>query len=480
MLSISLVSILLMMCSVMANDFELTVSPSNQVLYANESTSVDVMIKNTGVVADTYSLSLYPTQFGSVSSTLERYSVTVGAGDTEDVKLYFAAHGPDAQEGTDMFTITVKSQYNPNDVDSTVIFMRVVRKTNVYLDKEINIDNPLAGPSQSVRIQTSIINIGSKPSDRYSLQTIVEKNGIIVKTYDDSIISIPPAKSNVLVNDTYTIGKYDEPGDYDINVMLLDASGNIIGGKTSKFNVEVVNVTQNLLTEYTTRKSSFNFFFINVDITTKNEGNVPSPSFYITASMSGIEKILFDPSVEPTKSNQSDGRYVYSWLVDSLDPGKNVTISYSYDLWKIWVTIVVVGVAIYVILKLLYKPVIIKRYKHEGPIRKDKEISISLDVRNRTRHEAKDVEIRDVVPPIAKVVEKFDTLAPRMRTTDIGTEMRWKIDSLKPGEERVVTYRIKPALDIKGSINLPKAHARYLDRKKVKRIIASKAVMVRE
>lgn len=148
-------------------------------------------------------------------------------------------------------------------------------------------------------------------------------------------------------------------------------------------------------------------------------------------------------------------------------------------MWKIWVTLFVLIAAGYFSMKFFYTPKIIKKHRHRGPITKEKEILVSLEVKNRTIHEVKEVLIRDIVLSIAKVVEKFDTLKPMMRQTSVGTELRWKIDSLKPGEERLITYRIKPIVETAQSLDLPKAHARYMDRKKIKRIIASKSVLVK-
>jgi hypothetical protein len=286
-------------------------------------------------------------------------------------------------------------------------------------------------------------------------------------------------KSSISINNTYKIGKYDEPGVYNVESTLKDNTGKIVSFKTANFNVKVVNVTENLLTEYTQKKSSFNLFSIKTTITTKNEGNVASPSFYVTESVPSIVKFLFDPNIEPSKVTKAEGgRTVYGWLILSLEPGKQATITYNYNIWIIWLSILIIGGLIYVIIRFMYKPSILKTYKHQGKISKEKEVLISLDVRNRTRHEIKDVEVRDIVPSIVKVVERFDTIVPRIKTTEVGTELRWKLDSLKPKEERVLTYRVKPLLEMSGTLNLPKAHVKYFDRKKIKRIIASKAILI--
>ena len=102
-----------------------------------------------------------------------------------------------------------------------------------------------------------------------------------------------------------------------------------------------------------------------------------------------------------------------------------------------------------------------------------------LEVRNRTKHEIRDVEVRDFVPSIARVVERFDTLKPRVKSTGSGTELRWSFESLKARDERVLTYRIKPVVDVIGHLHLPNAHVKYSDRKKIKRMIASKRLAIK-
>jgi len=102
-----------------------------------------------------------------------------------------------------------------------------------------------------------------------------------------------------------------------------------------------------------------------------------------------------------------------------------------------------------------------------------------LEVRNPTLHEIKNVEVMDLVTPIANVVDKFDTMKPSIKRMDHGTELTWSIRSLRPMEERVLTYRIKPVVEIIGTLMLPKARITYLDRKKRKKDIASKVVIIK-
>ncbi|HKZ45355.1 MAG TPA: hypothetical protein VJ343_01495, partial [archaeon] len=89
------------------------------------------------------------------------------------------------------------------------------------------------------------------------------------------------------------------------------------------------------------------------------------------------------------------------------------------------------------------------------------------------------VIIRDFVPSIARVVDRFDTVKPVVRRTGTGTEVLWKFDSLKPREERVLTYWIVPSVDVPGTLKLSKAYMKFVDRKRVKKVSASKSILLK-
>ena len=401
--------------------------------------------------------------------------ILINSGSTERIKISFSVPIYAAEE-TIPFEINVKSVSDKNLNSTEIVYLKVVRTTDVYI-KDVKLDKYLVAPPGIVNIDANIANIGNTLTGKYDVETIIENSKGIVKRFDDSFESAP---SSITLTNQYSIGKYDTPGRYNITAILKDSSGKVVGPNAlSSFNVKVVNITpEDYAMKYTKRESSFNFFLITKSITIWNEGNVKSNNIPVSDSLSTFEKALFNPTVEPDRHESVDGRTVYTWLI-TLEPGDQKTITYTLDLWRIWVTIVVIGVAVWGSFKLFYKPTIIKKFRHQGPITRNKEIVVSLDVRNRTKHEIKNVEVRDVIPSIARLVEKFDTLRPRTRTTAVGTELRWKIESLKPREERVITYRIRPVVEVVGSLNLPKAHAKYLDRKKMKKIIASKSIFIK-
>jgi hypothetical protein len=470
---IALISFLFIVSPVLASGVELILPTNSMVGYGGETSSIDLTINNNQGGADTFTVTVFPPYYLNVTTNLEP-SVWVNASSTQNVNLKFDMPR-DVEELTIVFKISVKSVSDGSVSDEKDFLLRTVRKTDVFIDKINPPENSKFDPEQAVDIEVKVRNVGLNTLGNYDLETTVSKSGSVLKTYNNAIETILP-KSFETVYSYYAIGKYDEPGIYVIRSVLEDSDGKIISDQITTFNV---SSAYKLPTEYTKRNTIYNFLFITTTVTVKNEGNINTPSFYITESAPAFGKILFDPDNEPSEIKNLDGRMVYSWLVPTLEPGKEIKIKYSYALWRMWIILLVVGIGTYVGIKFFYSPTIRKTHRHRGPITKEKEVVVSLEVKNRSRHEVKDVQVRDIVPSIAKVIEKFDTLKPMIRTTAIGTELRWKIDALKPGEERVVTYRIKPVVDVAEKLDLPKAHVRYSDRKKIKRIIASKSVLIK-
>ncbi len=466
-------SVLLLVATAAAKEVELSLSSTDLVGYTNDVQSVDITIRNNQDKTDTVSLSVWPPQFAGVGATLDKYLVTVAAKSSETVKLFFGV-AIDAEEVVPIFTVSVKSTTNEIFADSQNLYLRIIRKTTVYI-KDVRLEKYTLNPEDTAKIDIDVTNIADTPSGKYSLETLIKKSGNIVKRFDDTLDGIAP-RSTTTISKTYNFGRYDEPGTYAVETVVRDSNNMIVSSKSTNINI---NAIYKLPTEYTSKDTDYSVVLITMKIIVKNEGNLATPSFYVTESIPGFVKSLFDPEIEPTSETVKGSRVVYSWLVPPLGPGKQITIVYKFTIWRIWLAALIVGGIIYFSFKFFYKPSLVKRYRHEGEIRRGKEISIILEVRNRTKHEIRDAEVRDFVPSIAKVVEKFETLRPRIKSTEGGTELRWSFDSLRAREERVIVYKIVPVVDVIGSLHLPNAHVKYSDRRKIKRMLASKSLAVK-
>ena len=76
------------------------------------------------------------------------------------------------------------------------------------------------------------------------------------------------------------------------------------------------------------------------------------------------------------------------------------------------------------------------------------------------------------------IIQKFDTRKPDIRVTSSGTHLTWNIDKLKPGEEILLTYKIKPLIDVIGKLTLPKSYLTYKGKVKRNRRVVSKSISI--
>jgi hypothetical protein len=88
-----------------------------------------------------------------------------------------------------------------------------------------------------------------------------------------------------------------------------------------------------------------------------------------------------------------------------------------------------------------------------------------LTIRNDTGKPVKDIEIKEIIPHIASIKKDFPagTMQPDkilMHKTK-GTVVKWRIDELDAGEERIIKYDMKSKLNILGSFTLPSTKVRY-------------------
>lgn len=451
----------------------LTLSSTDITLHTGLTESVDVTIENKQERWDTFSITVFPSSISGISANLETYALSIAPNSETTLKLYFSSV-IDAPEIAAILEVSAMSTSDPSIRESQNVLLRTIKTVPVYIS-DIKLSNFAVDPSQTLAIETQITNVGNSPSDQYALQTNIKKSGEIIKRFDD-VISDIPGKFVGSVKDNYVIEKYQAPGSYTVEAILKDNLNRVVSTNTINFEV---NAVSKLPTGYTEKSVGFGFLSVTVTLKIKNEGNSPSGDFYVSESTPSFTKSIFDPEIEPTFVNETDGRVIYSWAVPSLAPGQEMTIKYQFILWHIWIALIIISVIVYFVFVVEYAPSIIKKHRHFGPITKEKEIPIFLDVRNKTLREIRDVYVRDFVPPIAKLVARFDTLKPALvRSSERGTEVVWKFDSLKPREERVITYRIKPTVDITGTLRLPNAIARYTDKKKEKKSTVSKGILI--
>lgn len=194
-------------------------------------------------------------------------------------------------------------------------------------------------------------------------------------------------------------------------------------------------------------------------VTLVNNGNIPYADQYKVES--SFFKNIFVTTVP--RAEKIKGNLI--WDVE-LQSGESELIMYTFNfqpLLIIAIVLIVLSISYY----LFRSPVILKKTAtviatKEGGI---SELKVIIEVVNRSKKAIKKIKLIDTVPRIAQLAHDYDigTLKPDnvVKHERKGTLVKWNIDSIDPGEERVISYKVKSKLSILGGVTLPSAAAKF-------------------
>ncbi len=443
----------------LAQGIEVSVFPQTIRIMAESTEVMEVTITNKLNQGSTFLISIFPTSLTGIIIVPEKNSVYLSPGETKTVKISLIASSDVLDKVPQSLGITVSSIDFPASSSNNVVIISE-RRVSVAISSLI-IDKTILEPNDIVTISVGITNYALAPSEEYYLKTFVSKDNKVIKIYDDFIKSIP-SRSTKIYNYSYFFEKYATPGKYVVYSELRDKLNKVVSSITAK-EITLKEISDKIIVE---KSSSYGILYSTILVKIRNEGNVLVENFNYTESLPSFATSFFDPELEPTYTLPIGDRVIYKWQI-SLSPGEEILIKYNFRVWNLWAGLLGIIIIVYLFYKFTFTPAIKKYHTHKGPILKGKEILITLEVKNNSLKEIKDIVIRDFVPRTAKVIEKFDTLRPSMKITSRGTELIWKLASLKPREERILTYRIEPIADIVGKIHLPPATLKYVKGKEI-------------
>jgi len=456
--------------SAAADEVSVYASPPEISINNTEIGSVDLIVSNNQNFADTFSLSVWPsTMWAGITPNLDSYNVRIGANSNVTVKLYFSV-AADADTTITNFLVTAKSVLFENVSSSKSVNVRTLRKTSVYIS-DVFVDSYVLDPEDCMNIRADVTNLGLS-TESYKISTVITKDADTVHRFDDDLL-IVEGKSIGSAAHSYCVDKYMAWGKYTLSTTLKTTLNKLMDTRSVNFDIKEKS---DLVYE---KAVSYTPFAQIKTITVKNEGNRVESDFYVTETVSDFVSKLFYAVTAPTSTESADGRVSYSWKIAQLNPGAETSVTYEIRFVSIWFSGLVIAVVVYLAFTYVYTPRISKSYSMSGPLKRGKEISVLIELKNSTLYEIRNIVVRDYVPPLASLVEKFDTMRPEAKKSDAGTDLLWRIKSLRPFEERVLTYRIRTNVDVIGSIRLPRTVMEYVNQKKQARMASSKAVELR-
>jgi hypothetical protein len=289
-----------------------------------------------------------------------------------------------------------------------------------------------------VDVTGEIINVGSRNLDL----ALVLKYGDQQKT-----VSLGKLDTGEKRDFTTSLDLKDmDPKSYNIDIILIDVNGNVMYQESDSFSIPVI---QNIV--YSKSFSSTPFGSL-ATVTAINKGNTEAEADLLSASPKSWYSIVSGPS--PTGMMTG----YYFWRT-SLRPGESTSLNYNEIYWPTYALIIAVVLAIALIYWQSSAFTFSKNVIGKSKFKFGRDISISLHLRSR-RKAVEKVAIRDIVPPNFSIVSKFETVKPLIRKVANGIELIWKLVGLKPNEERVLHYTIRPNIETSRKINLPSALAK--------------------
>jgi hypothetical protein len=450
------------------------VSNPNIVINSSETKTVEITVQNEGA-PDKFSLRIFPpfaqSGNGQVTVNLDKTTATIDSNQNATLELRFSSQPCVADYVTNIFTVTASSIVDSSIQSNATLRVTTMRKFPVCISK-LSLTKDTLLPGQTLTITAEIDNPSDIASTAFQLLTNIKTiTGAVVKNFQNDI-DIIQGKSSKTITINYQIPQQIGYGRFNVELVLQNSLNREVSINVLSFVVQQF--------ENPTAQKSVKFGILTQDIFLKvrNDGNAPvnaSTSETVPAFLKTFITTIDKPDSEQTLGNS----VIYTWLFYNLQPGEERTIEYQINMWQIVLIIVLIIITIAYAFTYVFTIRIVKKHRLFGPLAGSKEVVVTLEVRNRTRHPIRDVYVRDFLPNFATVVEKFETVKPTVRKVAGGTEIIWKFDSLKSMDERVLTYRIKPTMEILGEIRLPKAMIRYSDKKKQLKKVISKSVSIK-
>lgn len=252
-----------------------------------------------------------------------------------------------------------------------------------------------------------------------------------------------PGQNNIQIlmklNDT------QEPGDYSVifSIRLLNSTV----GKSASF--KVLGYEKVVLVDH---RESSGIGGREVYMSWRNEGTLPVTK-KIEFNLSSLDMILLSEASPGFR--KEDNKIIYEF---TLSPGEEKTfyVKVSYlPLLLIPIIIVIVGgVLIY-----MRKGVILEKEITEKRHVEDKiEAKVTIKIKNTTSKTLSQVEVVDKLP---KFVHEIGAFTSRATLNKKNRTLRWEFTEISPGEEIIISYKVRTRLHLIGEILIPPVTMNY-------------------
>jgi len=380
----------------------------------------------------------------------------------EEAALSFNLTPPENVEAR-TFTFSINVLHNNETITSKQIKISVAHIT-VPLSVELNLPSE-AKPAQEFSIKATFKNKDVKKYKDVKLEfdsEIFEQPFIVKKDFDELGVKE--------VVKTFIIEPYVAAGDY-----IFTVYSTIDQQRAKLFEASIsVPAVGSLAVDKSSQES---FLKTTGKITITNKGNIKIADSY-KLPVSSFTRFFKSYAPDPDRVVTEASGVFYLYDV-SLEPKQSITVIETFSV----LPFIIATILIALLLIWFYRKnkVSVRKEIVPGEAHGDKKtIRIRLIVKNKTHRRIKSVTITDFVPaPLKLIHAQYGTLRPDIvKKQQVATTLVWKLESLAPREERVLTYNALASLKIIGKVSLPPAVVGVKINKK-KEIYSSNTVALR-
>lgn len=417
----------------------------------DEVAQFDINITNTGETEQRYRVS-----YNTGTATSPNWYrldprggwILVPPGETRTVTMTVDPSN-DAVSGSQGPEVYVYQGGNSSNRYSELVTFQVNRDQSIVMTQ---FEAPQAeySPGDNLTVSMTAMNVVQEDRSANSYQLTVSFAG------QDHIVpgsALDPGESERL---SVTIPLTDiRAGEYALDAYLMSGSNQVFRKQSA---------TVRVLGEPdvgTSTESDTGIFGGSTTVVKRNTGNEIAEGVEISERVPWYKEPFVSVSPPPTQSDPYSGGTEYIWRRAMLEPGESFSATVSHSYYILVLLAIILAAAGFVLYRRFMTVRVVKVVRRTA----DGGISVHVRVKNRTGKTISGVELEDFAPGIAELQEEFDARRPdQVRHTDDGTSLLWRMGTLDPDEERIMTYRLTPRVEVEGRVSLPEAEVSYEQR----------------
>jgi len=245
-------------------------------------------------------------------------------------------------------------------------------------------------------------------------------------------------------------------GDYTVNVKVTLGSNTLVDKALSYTIQEYEDLKEVSMPQQ-------GFLLGGEVITQTNEGNTPVTNT-IARQFNWLSYKFTSFDTIPTRLVKNDEGFLAEWDL-TVEPQESVSVSYTinYRMLFLIILLIIAALVVYHVFRKRNAVIIDKRvlamHTETGSVRV---VKIVINVRNRGNTLINNLRVVDRVPNAIKAPTQYGILKPMtVKAAPEGTTMVWDFHSIRPREEKVISYRLEGKIHVIGKLLLSPAVAKY-------------------